>query len=131
MIEVETKRLQLRQWVHTDFSSFAKMNADSKVMEYYPSLLPESESYAMAQKLAALIAKRGWGLWAVELKSENTFIGYIGLHQPEVHLPFTPCIEIGWRVSSNYWGKGYATEAATEALKYAFKTLQLKKSILV
>lgn len=127
--ELETEGLKLPQWVHTDFEIFATMNADPKVMEYCPSLLSETESNAFAQKIEALISKRGWGFWAVELKSKNRFIGFVGLHKAEVHLPFNPCVEIGWRLSSQYWGHGYATEAATTALEFAFETLSLQEVV--
>ncbi len=105
------------------------MNADSRTMKYYPGLLSESESHALAQKFAALIAKRGWGFWAVELKKQNRFMGFVGLHKPEVKLPFTPCVEIGWRLSFKDWDNGYATEAATASLKFAFETLQINEVV--
>jgi RimJ/RimL family protein N-acetyltransferase len=126
---IETKRLKLRQWVHGDYQIFAELNADPTVMEYYPSTLTESESNSLAQKIETLLSKRGWGLWAVALKSTNQFIGFVGLHKPELELPFTPCVEIGWRLSKEYWGNGYATEAAQAALKFAFETLCLNEVV--
>ena len=51
---------------------------------------------------------------------------FVGLHEP-AGLPFCPCVEIGWRLSRKYWGLGYATEAAKEALRYAFETLMMKE----
>ena len=53
------------------------------------------------------------------------FIGFVGLHLPQDHLPCSPCVEIGWRLANPYWGKGYASEAVTAALGYAFTELQL------
>ena len=112
IIELQTERLILRQWRKEDWSEFAKLNADPVVMEYYPSILSMEESNAMAQKIEELLSKRGWGFWAVESISEKTFMGFVGLHEPTYDLPVTPCIEIGWRLAKEYWGKGYATEAA-------------------
>jgi len=124
-----THRLILRQWLPNDYSLFSKINADSDVMKYYPSILTESESNRFAKKAESLISKRGWGFWAVELKEDNSFIGFVGLHEPEADLPFTPCVEIGWRLSKKYWGKGYATEAARAVLNYAFDVLQLNEVV--
>jgi len=126
-IELETKRLILRQWKDSDFPVFSKMNADPLVMQYYPNTLTEDESNVMASKLKELIDVRTWGFWAVETKDEKQFIGFVGLHKPTYDLPVTPCVEIGWRLGRKHWGKGYATEAANEALKYAFENLKLQE----
>jgi RimJ/RimL family protein N-acetyltransferase len=71
--------------------------------------------------METIISNQGWGFWAVELKSTNSFIGFVGLHQAEVELLFSPCVEIGWRLSKKYWNNGYATEAGRAALKFAFE----------
>jgi len=54
-------------------------------------------------------------------------MGFIGLHEPIKTLPFSPCVEIGWRLAKQFWHKGYATEAAREALNFAFQHLQFLK----
>ena len=124
IIELETHRLRLRQWRESDFEAFAKMNADVKVMEYYPSVLTAEQSNDLADKIQARIKENGWGFWAIELKSTNTFIGFTGLNEPSYVLPVTPCIEIGWRLAYQYWGKGYVTEAARKCLSVAFEQLK-------
>ncbi len=129
VIELETERLKLRQWLPRDYALFSELNADPDVMAYFPRILTEPESMALAEKIKKLISERGWGLWAVELKTEGDFMGFVGLHKPEVELPFTPCVEIGWRLSRKYWGNGYATEAANVALEYAFDILQLDEVV--
>ena len=117
----------MRQWKNEDFSVFALMNADPVVMEYFPRTLNENESNEMALKIQALIFERGWGFWAVEEKDQENFIGFVGLHMPLAELPFTPCVEIGWRLAKEFWGKGYTTEAANAALSVAFEQLNLSK----
>ncbi|WP_163834311.1 GNAT family N-acetyltransferase [Spartinivicinus ruber] len=129
IVTLKTERLILRQWQLADYRPFAAINADPVVMEYYPSCLPTTESDALADKLMSLIAKRGWGFWAVELISTKQFIGFVGLHQPEAELPFTPCVEIGWRLAKAHWGYGYATEAAQTALQFAFDKLGLNEVV--
>ena len=125
MTELETPRLKLRQWIDSDFKSFAAINADPQVMAYYPSTLNRQQSDALAQRFQSLIACNGWGFWAVEEKASGQFIGFVGLNEPSYELPASPCVEIGWRLAKSYWGKGLATEAALECLKFAFTELKL------
>lgn len=127
VIELRTDRLILRQWKKEDFPAFARMNADPVVMEYYPDTLSEDESNSMAHKLESLISERSWGFWAVETIKENRFIGFVGLHKPTYELPVSPCVEIGWRLAKEYWGSGYATEAAEASLRFAFVNLGLNE----
>jgi RimJ/RimL family protein N-acetyltransferase len=67
-------------------------------MELFPSPLTREESDSMADRCQSLIAERGWGFWAVELKANGVFIGFVGLHIPTAPLPFSPCTEVGWRL---------------------------------
>ena len=99
------------------------MNADPDVMRYFPSLLSRKESGALTKKLDNLIAQKGWGFWVAQRKSDNAFIGLVGLNQAD-DLPVANCMEVGWRLAKAYWGKGYATEAATAALYFAFSILE-------
>jgi RimJ/RimL family protein N-acetyltransferase len=126
---IETKRLILRQWKQEDYKPFAKLNADSAVMEYFPSLLTKKQSDTLANTFKALIVKQGWGVWALEEKATGQFVGALGLHEPTGDLPFLPCVEIEWRLAYEYWGKGYATEAGQEALRYAFEVLKLEEVV--
>ncbi len=126
-MELQTERLLLRQWHKGDFPAFADLNADPVVMQYYPEILSANESDILANKFMHLIEKRGWGFWAVELLKDKSFIGFVGLNEPEYKLPVTPCVEIGWRLAKQYWGCGYATEAADEVLGFAFMTLELEQ----
>lgn len=126
---ITTKRLCLRPWEQADYAPFAALNADPKVMEYFPRTLTTTESDDFAQRIAALIQERGWGLWAVGIQGGAPFIGYVGLHIPSTPLPFSPCVEIGWRLAAPHWGKGYAPEAANAALDVAFRALQLDEIV--
>lgn len=98
-------------------------------MEFFPNCLSQEESFAMAERIRSLINKRGWGFWAVEIPDQHKFIGFVGLHTPTDALPFSPCVEIGWRLAKQHWGKGYATEAANIALKYAFTRLHCNEIV--
>ncbi|MGK5043902.1 GNAT family N-acetyltransferase [Janthinobacterium sp. GB1R12] len=129
IIELATPRLLLRQWRDSDLPPFAALNADPRVMAYFPAALSRDASDAMARRCSGLIAGRGWGLWAVTLRENNTFIGMTGLHSPDAQLPCSPCVEIGWRLAFDYWGQGYAQEAAHAALQAGFGRLQLPEIV--
>ncbi|WP_371325325.1 GNAT family N-acetyltransferase [Dechloromonas sp. ZY10] len=129
MIQLETSRLRLRHWRDQDFAPFAALNADPQVMAYFPAPLDQAASEALAVHCQSLIAAQGWGFWAAELKAGCEFIGFVGLHRPIAELPFSPCVEIGWRLARPFWGQGYASEAAGAALEFAFDTLALDEVV--
>src|SRR5215472_3842761 len=109
---LRTSRLLLRAWRRNDLDSFAALNADPAVMEFLPRRLSRTESDELARRISRRITDDGFGLWAVEVPDVADFIGYIGLSIPQFRTPFTPCVEIGWRLARAYWGRGYATEGA-------------------
>jgi len=129
LIEFETERLRLRQWTPADRTPFAALNSDPRVMEFFHSRLTRAESDAMADRCQSLIEERGWGFWATETKATHEFIGFVGLHIPSAELPFSPCVEVGWRLAFQYWGKGFASEAAKGALRVAFQSLALPEVV--
>src|SRR6516162_7276447 len=102
-----TERLVLRHRRDADREPFAALNADPRVMEFFPSVLDRTESDAFADRIEVHFAQTGFGLWAVELPGFVSFIGFIGLSIPRFQAHFTPCVEIGWRLAHAYWGKGY------------------------
>lgn len=125
LIELETDRLRLRQWTLADRAPFAQINADPRVMEYFPEPLTRAASDALAARFQALLQERGWGFWAVEHKASGELAGFVGLNIPSAALPFSPCVEIAWRLAAHHWGRGLATEAAREALRVGFEILEL------
>jgi RimJ/RimL family protein N-acetyltransferase len=126
---LKTKRLILRNWTEEDLHSFAKMNADKRAMEFFPSVLSEQESNTLAEKIQQELTEKDYGFWAVEVVDGPPFIGFVGLHYQDFTAPFTPCIEIGWRLTCEHQGKGYALEAAKKVIQYAFNTLKLKEIV--
>jgi RimJ/RimL family protein N-acetyltransferase len=120
---LETKRLRLRQWVTGDLEPFSDMNQDPVVMEYFPGLIPREQSKSFVDKTHSLIEKQGYGLWAAEEIRSGEFIGFVGLSRPIFHAHFTPCLEIGWRLAHQFWGRGLAAEGAMAALAFAFDML--------
>ena len=128
-LQIATPRLLLRQWRKSDRAAFAGLNADPEVMRFFPHPLSRAASDAMAERIEQRIDEQGWGLWAVEVPGVAEFIGFVGLNSPAPELPCAPCVEIGWRLARAFWGFGYATEAATAVLAFAFSTLRLPEIV--
>lgn len=90
-------------------------------MRYFPAILSDGETMAFYKRIQDEFNQKGWGLYAVEIKSTGEFIGYVGLHEIGFDAVFTPGVEIGWRLAADYHNKGYATEAARSVFKLAKK----------
>jgi RimJ/RimL family protein N-acetyltransferase len=128
---IETPRVILRHWRDSDREPFARMNADPRVMEFFPSPLSASQSDALRAKIESHFRKHGFGLYAAELRTDGTFAGFIGLSVPSFHTHFTPCVEIGWRLAWHAWGQGLATEAARAILRHARNALRLPEVVSI
>jgi RimJ/RimL family protein N-acetyltransferase len=98
-------------------------------MRYFPKLLDRAESDAQVERIKKHFIQYGFGLWAVEVIGIADFIGLTGLSVPRFEAHFTPCVEIGWRLAHDFWGLGYATEAASAARDYGFTHLGLKQIV--
>lgn len=128
-IEFDTARLALRVWQDHHRAPFAALNADAEVMRFFPSPLTPAQSDAGIDLWLAQFAAQGWSNWAVELRGTGEFIGFIGLSRPRRQLPFSPCVEIGWRLKRSAWGRGYATEGARACLRVGFERLGLAEVV--
>jgi ribosomal-protein-alanine N-acetyltransferase len=124
-----TGRVRLRRWRDADRAAFAAMNADLRVMEYFPSAMSREESDSLADRIESHFAAHGFGPWAIEIPGACEFGGYCGLMVPSFTAHFTPCVEIGWRLAADLWGRGYATEAARAVLAFGFDTLALAEIV--
>jgi RimJ/RimL family protein N-acetyltransferase len=124
---LRTPRLGMRRWQDSDLESFAAMNRDPRVMEYFPRIWTAEESAAMVARAGTFLEQNGYGLFAVDELASGDFIGYVGLARPSWDAWFTPCVEIGWRLRTEAWGFGYATEAAKECLRFGFEELGLER----
>jgi RimJ/RimL family protein N-acetyltransferase len=129
---LRTSRLLLRSWRDEDLAAFAEMSADPIVMQY---LLPLSDRGLSAEAWVARARAHwdeyGFGQWVVERPGEATFVGVVGLATVSYEAPFSPAVEVAWRLARPYWGRGYATEAASAALEYGFGKLGLTEIVAV
>jgi RimJ/RimL family protein N-acetyltransferase len=142
---LRTTRLILREWHDTDLAPFAALNADPAVMEHFPGTLSRAESDAAAARIRAEMTERGFGLWAVEVPGVAPFVGFTGLSVPRFEAHFTgkrsaqrgpsrsgvirDCVEVGWRIAREHWGRGYAPEAAHAAVAFGFERLGLPELV--
>ncbi len=130
MIIVETPRLRVRNWLETDRPLFAEINADPKVMEFFPRRRSREESDALMDEVKRRIDETGLGFFALALKETHEPIGFLGLARTDLepHLP-DGTVEIGWRLAARFWQKGYVTEASEAMLRHGFKTHGLEEIV--
>lgn len=128
------RRVRLRPWSDDDLVPFAALNADRQAMRFFAAPLSRDESDALAARIRANFAARGFGLWAIDVpaldagSADLEFVGFVGLAFVAFEAPFNdvhaPVLEIGWRLSRAAWGRGYATEGAQLVLDHAFGVLK-------
>jgi len=129
LVTLSSPRLRLRPWREADRAPFAALNADPGVMEFFVGPLDRRESDAMVDGIEKHFCEYGFGLWAIEVPGVAPFIGFAGLSHKKFAAPFTPCVEVGWRLALAHWGQGYATEAAQLALAHGFGTCALAEIV--
>ncbi|RWX78442.1 N-acetyltransferase [Neorhizobium lilium] len=118
---LESARLVLRNWLETDRDLFREINADPRVMEFFPFRRNHEEADSFLGRLNGMINENGLGFYAVELKATQEPMGFCGLSYANMPSVFPEqTVEIGWRLATRFWSKGYATEAALALLEFAF-----------
>jgi RimJ/RimL family protein N-acetyltransferase len=122
---LETERLILRGWEERDFEPLAAIHSDPEVMTFLGPVQERGDAWRALSGLIGHWVLRGYGKWAVERKSDGAMMGRVGLINPEGW----PGVEVGWTLGKQYWGNGYASEAAEAAIRYGFLTQPLDKII--
>lgn len=124
---LETARLKLRFFEERDLDELAAINADAQTVRYLGEgkTLTRAETWRGIATMAGHWLLKGYGMWAVELKSSGAMIGRVGFHNPDGW----PGFELGWTIARPQWGNGYATEAALAARDYGLGTLGRKRII--
>ncbi|WP_078544503.1 GNAT family N-acetyltransferase [Litchfieldia alkalitelluris] len=127
MVSIETERLMLRQMHINDIGNLMKIFSDPIAMQYYTSTKTREDAEKWISWNLSNYEKIGVGLWICELKDDNTFVGQCGII-PQV-VDGENELEIGYLFTREYWGKGYATEAAIASKNYGFEKLRAKRLI--
>lgn len=130
-IALRTPRLLLREWRDDDREPFAVMSFDPQVMQYLLPFADRVASDGWLARMQQLQDEDGFCNWALELPGEAAFIGAVGLNRLRYDAPFTPAVEVAWRLARPFWGKGYATEAARAAIDDGFGRLHLDEVVAV
>ena len=125
----ETDRIGFRGWKKEDRKEFARMNGDPMVMEYMPRSLTEKESNHLVDKFEAHFDEHDFGLYALERKEDGAFMGFTGLQHVPFKAPFTPAVEIAWRLDYGFWGQGFGSEAAKAVLEHGRKVLEIPEIV--
>jgi len=124
-----TPRLILRTFRRDDLPLYAALNSDPAVYEFLGGEpLSKVDSDDIAAWAQDLYAAEGIGLLAVERREDGAFLGMCGLHHQE---SYPDEVEVGWRLAHEYWGHGYATEAAAGWLDHGFGPLALTRIISI
>lgn len=128
-IHLETDRICLREWLPEDSEPFSRMNSDPLIMEYFPRVLDEAATDKLIGRFQDHFKQYGFGMYALENKETQKFMGFVGLAHVRDIFPFGPTVEMAWRLEYEYWGKGFASEAARAVLDYAFNELKLNEVV--
>lgn len=123
----KSSRLGFRQWSDKDLPNLIKMNANPKVMQFFPKLYSSEESQIQFKRFKDQFQKNGYCFYPVDELKSGKFIGFIGLSETNFTADFTPCIEIGWRLLPQFWNKGFATEGAKRCIVHAFEVLDIEE----
>jgi RimJ/RimL family protein N-acetyltransferase len=116
MLPMVTTRLAIRPLRETDFDALHAVYSDAEVVRYIPGgVRDEKGSRQRLEELIAHHEQHGVSKWAVTLASTGHVIGDCGLQ----FLPGTTDLELGFHLARPYWGRGYATEAASACLQWA------------
>jgi RimJ/RimL family protein N-acetyltransferase len=126
---IKTSRLILRRWHEKDCIPFFEINQDDKVLEFLPGPMSEEQIHDFIHYQNLQLENRRYMLWAVELQKTGELIGFIGLNYFDKPAHFSPAVEIGWRLGSQHWGFGYATEGALASLNYGFNQLEINEIV--
>jgi RimJ/RimL family protein N-acetyltransferase len=133
MTEIRTPRLILRRWQEADLVPMAEINADSEVMRYIGDGSPRDleETAESIERWEEEWEDEGFGLFAVELLASGELAGMTGLSVPLFLPEVLPAVEIGWRLGRQFWGQGYASEAAHATLEFALQDRGLDRVISI
>lgn len=126
-IILTTKRLRLEKIGEDHKKDLFILLSNHKVHKYFPKTLNLEESEAFFDKIQSRYNTDGFCFWAVIRKNDNVFIGICGLVSQLIEGQKE--VEVGYRLSDEFWGQGYGTEAAKGCIEYAKEKLNLPSII--
>ncbi len=121
-----SERLGFRNWDMTDIDKMHEINSDENVMKYFPTIPTKEQTKEFVERMKKQFENKGFCYFAVDKLEDSELIGFIGLSEQIYEADFTPCVDIGWRIKSSEWNKGFASEGAKKCLDYALNELKLE-----
>ena len=127
----ETARLRLRNWREDDIEPFVRHTNTEAVMRWLGGVKPPGVLEEVVRgRFMAWQDEHGFTFWAVERKTDGALLGFCGLKIADGRdSTVAGEVEVGWRLREDVWGRGYAKEAATAALRHAFETAGAERVI--
>lgn len=126
-----SNRLGFRPWTSADIPALDAINSNPQVMRFFPGILSPEQTANFIERMQGQQERNGHCYFATERLEDGQLIGFIGLAEQIYEADFTPCVDIGWRLARNHWGKGYATEGALRCLDYGFQDVGLARILSV
>ncbi|TFI59237.1 N-acetyltransferase [Sphingomonas parva] len=128
---METERLRLRNWTMADVEPFVRHTNTPAVMRWLGGVKTPAELEAIVRdRFIRWQETRGRTFWVVERKADDALLGFCGLKvADDAGSPVEGEHEVGWRLREDAWGQGYAREAATASLDFAFDTLAASRVV--
>jgi RimJ/RimL family protein N-acetyltransferase len=118
-LRIETQRLILRLPHLDDFDAYATMHEDEDAVRHIGGALVRSAAWRKFLQMPGAWAVQGFAMFSVVEKASGRWIGQAGPWMPDGW----PGTEVGWAFCRSAWGKGYATEASTASIDWAFDRL--------
>ncbi|MFG2125958.1 GNAT family N-acetyltransferase [Streptomyces sp. NPDC048710] len=133
MTEIHTPRLLLRRWLDDDLVPMSEIHADPHVMRWVGDGTPRSfeETSQDIEAWEEEWDEEGFGIFAVELLGSGELAGAVGLYLADSPPAVADQVAIGWRLGRQYWGQGYASEAAQATLEFALQDRGLDRVVAV
>ncbi|HEY1146556.1 MAG TPA: GNAT family N-acetyltransferase, partial [Allosphingosinicella sp.] len=129
---IETERLLLREWRDGDAEAFHAHTNTPAVMRWLGGVKPRAELDDVVARLTRWQEERGFTFWVVERKADGELLGFCGLKIADgENSTVLGATEIGWRLREDVWGQGFAKEAASASLDYAFGALGVERVVAI
>lgn len=123
--KLESERLYCREWRESDFEHYCLLNSNQDVMRFFPSVYTQEKTRESMNKMIANFEKSQYAYSPCFIKTTDQFIGWVGMMDQEMD---GDCfVDIGWRLSPEYWGNGYAPEMAKRFIEHGFNEHFMKK----
>ena len=135
MTQLSTARLALRPPQESDVEPLMAMDADPEVMRYIGTGAPIAPDRDRALQAVTRWRKQwddqGFGMCSVIVSQTGEYAGWVTLSVPAFLPEILPAVEIGWQLPREHWGRGYATEAAAELLRFGFTGAGLDRIVSI